>query len=98
MLIPCATREIRYAHLNNGDEAPRGWLASAKYFSKGRKALSVGTGVTREEALADLASQMEENGIEHPYPFETEDEARREFLLTQAYRLARFHGVGIEYV
>jgi hypothetical protein len=101
MMIACATREIRYAHRNNGDEAPRGWLASSKYWTlppPRLKALSVGTGVTREEALADLASQMAEKGIVAPLLFETEDEARRDFLLTQAYRLARFHGIGIEYV
>lgn len=100
MLIACATAEIRYAHDNNGDEAPRGWIASSKYWSRTLRCgvLSVGTGRTRDEATEDLTSLIEENGVSDPQLFETHDSSKRAFLLRQAYRHARYHGVDLEYV
>jgi hypothetical protein len=99
MMIVCATREIRYAHLKNGDEAPRGWLASAVLLDPpNRKISSVGTGATRREAMLDLETLLEENGIAEPRVYETGDPAIERYLLRKASLHARLRGIGIEFV
>jgi hypothetical protein len=96
-LIACATSPVCYPHSNGSGEV-RGWIASAKYLSLTMRTpvLSVGSGRTRDEAREDLVAQIMEHGIAEVYLGEQRDPFRRAFLLRQAYRLARYHGVEIE--
>ena len=101
MLVAASTAPIRYVHNKNGDEAPRGWVATTTCPSprnRRKRTVLVGTGTTRSSALFELTVMLVAEGIENPEPFEVERESAREFFLRNAWLLADHHEVGFEYV